>query len=147
MSKEDLAALSDEASATQDLAESVVRRERWLVRWQVQDWEAARSVYAGVPGVTDTWVLDQAVQLTETGDFSQQKWAHRFGSRELLVANVKAGAAYRQYADTVSLDRRAPGDPSTPRVGVQSSKRDFDKALKLWRDDVDRWAEHYGAKQ
>jgi len=101
-----------------------------VVCWTVQNWIARR--YEANP-LSKEWVETESVQL-EPGDVGmEQEWARRFSQREKQLLVGKGTRGYRRFLRDIPKLQRKSGDPSTPRVAEQCSKRAFDGRLKQWR--------------
>lgn len=63
----------------------------------------------------------------------EQEWARRFSQREKQLLVGKGTRGYRRFLRDIPKGSRKSGDPATPRVAEQCSKRAFDGRLKQWR--------------
>ena len=106
------------------------------VFWVVREWTAIRGTRELG---SESWTLAEVVPLKETPDFTQDEWERRFQLREKLITKVKATKAYRSFAKTTLEEQRSDGEPLTPRVVNQCSKREFDQRLKKWRTLLGRF--------
>ena len=84
------------------------------------------------------WNETESVPLDKNESGSQEEWARRFSQREKQLLVGKGTRGYRRFLRMIPKQMRRTGDPQTPRVAEQCSKRDFDKRFALWRALLNR---------
>jgi hypothetical protein len=100
-----------------------------VVCWAVESWNAMR--YEASP--TQDWTETERVALDKNESGTQDEWARRFSQREKQLLVGKGTRGYRRFLRVIPKNMRKAGDPQTPRVAEQCSKRAFDGRLKQWR--------------
>jgi hypothetical protein len=101
-----------------------------VVCWTVENWQALR--YEASPE-TKMWTETESVPLDKNESGNQEEWARRFSQREKQLLVGKGTRGYRRFLRMIPKPMRRTGDPQTPRVAEQCSKRAFDGRLKQWR--------------
>jgi len=104
--------------------------EGTVVCWVMEQWVARR--FEANPPAND-WVETDSVVLDTTQGGTQDEWARRFSQREKQLLVGKGTRGYRRFVELIPKQDRTSGDPQTPRVAEQCSKRAFDGRLKQWR--------------
>lgn len=102
-------------------------------KWVVNDtWEAVRMERKEDGADFD---LTETVQLSkdDADGVSLKEWEGRLNRREKQVQVGKNTAGYRGFREWEKMHGRQAGDPQTPRVAEQCSKRQFDGRLSHWR--------------
>jgi hypothetical protein len=100
-----------------------------VVCWAVKSWTAIR--YEASP--TQGWTETERVALDKNESGTEEEWARRFSQREKQLLVGKGTRGYRRFLRMLPKNIRSAGDPQTPRVAEQCSKRAFDGRLKQWR--------------
>mmetsp|Transcript_87155 Transcript_87155/g.247112 ORF Transcript_87155/g.247112 Transcript_87155/m.247112 type:complete len:561 (-) Transcript_87155:113-1795(-) len=77
----------------------------------------------------------EAVQLdpSKCQELSLEAWEDRLNRREHQIRIGKATREYTLWRQEVARRGAQPGDPQTPRVAAQNSKRVFEVAYHRWR--------------
>jgi len=101
-----------------------------VVCWAVDNWVARR--FEASPAEPE-WQETECVALDNNEAGTQEEWARRFSQREKQLLVGKGTRGYRRFLRMIPKQNRKPGDPQTPRVAEQCSKRAFDGRLKQWR--------------
>jgi hypothetical protein len=101
-----------------------------VVCWAVDNWVARR--FEASPQ-TPEWTETECVPLDNNEAGTMEEWARRFSQREKQLLVGKGTRGYRRFLRMIPKQMRKPGDPQTPRVAEQCSKRAFDGRLKQWR--------------
>merc|ERR1719482_1373982 len=101
-----------------------------VVCWAVDNWVARR--FEASPAEPE-WAETECVALDNNEAGTQEEWARRFSQREKQLLVGKGTRGYRRFLRMIPKTNRKPGDPQTPRVAEQCSKRAFDGRLKQWR--------------
>merc|ERR1740138_1938822 len=101
-----------------------------VVCWAVDNW-VARRFEASPP--EPEWQETECVALDNNEAGTQEEWARRFSQREKQLLVGKGTRGYRRFLRMIPKQARKTGDPQTPRVAEQCSKRAFDGRLKQWR--------------
>jgi hypothetical protein len=101
-----------------------------VVCWAVESWQARRYEANAEAKV---WNETESVPLDKNESGSQEEWARRFSQREKQLLVGKGTRGYRRFLRMIPKHMRKTGDPQTPRVAEQCSKRAFDGRLKQWR--------------
>jgi hypothetical protein len=101
-----------------------------VVCWAVDSWVARR--FEASPANPE-WTETECVVLENNEAGTQEEWARRFSQREKQLLVGKGTRGYRRFLRMIPKPMRKPGDPQTPRVAEQCSKRAFDGRLKQWR--------------
>jgi histone RNA hairpin-binding protein len=96
----------------------------------VDNWVARR--FEASPA-EPAWGETECVALDNNEAGTQEEWARRFSQREKQLLVGKGTRGYRRFLRMIPKANRKPGDPQTPRVAEQCSKRAFDGRLKQWR--------------
>lgn len=95
----------------------------------VEEWVARR--FASTEHCA--WEETENVMLENGESGTQSEWARRFAQREKQLLVGKGTRGYRRFLRLIPKTQRKTGDPQTPRVAEQCSKRAFDGRLKQWR--------------
>merc|ERR1719393_504370 len=101
-----------------------------VVCWAVENWQARRYE---ADADAKVWNETESVPLDKNESGTQEEWARRFSQREKQLLVGKGTRGYRRFLRMIPKQMRKPGDPQTPRVAEQCSKRAFDGRLKQWR--------------
>jgi hypothetical protein len=101
-----------------------------VVCWAVENWQARRYE---ADAEAKVWNETENVPLDKNESGSQEEWARRFSQREKQLLVGKGTRGYRRFLRMIPKQMRKTGDPQTPRVAEQCSKRAFDGRLKQWR--------------
>merc|ERR1719247_3370738 len=101
-----------------------------VVCWAVDNWQARRYE---ADADAKVWNETESVPLDKNESGSQEEWARRFSQREKQLLVGKGTRGYRRFLRMIPKHMRKTGDPQTPRVAEQCSKRAFDGRLKQWR--------------
>jgi hypothetical protein len=101
-----------------------------VVCWAVDNWQARRYE---ADADAKVWNETESVPLDKNESGSQEEWARRFSQREKQLLVGKGTRGYRRFLRMIPKQARKTGDPQTPRVAEQCSKRAFDGRLKQWR--------------
>mmetsp|Transcript_29663 Transcript_29663/g.83654 ORF Transcript_29663/g.83654 Transcript_29663/m.83654 type:complete len:233 (-) Transcript_29663:63-761(-) len=98
-------------------------RKTWVID---NDWVATCTTRGRI---VETIQLDPALCL----DLSPKSWERRMNRREHQIRIAKATGEYSSWVQLKESRGWQEGDPETPRVADQNSKRYFETSYKEWR--------------
>jgi len=98
--------------------------------WTISEtWEARR---VGPYDAVVTIQLDPSL----AANLDRVGWENRFNRRDHQIALAKMTRNYNNWKRHFKRHGRREGDPATPRVAEQNSKREFEKLYQEWRHQL-----------
>ena len=134
----DDAAESKAEAETEAAADSLAKNEPWQLFSESEDMNSMKTVSAGLAGTTletPTWEI-APWEYCQNPSTLEQAWSRRAAARRRQIQIDKSRPEYLRYISEVNKDDRLPTHPRTPSPTLRIPKRQFNRKLSKWRQQL-----------